>query len=152
FHPAMTQRGGHLYSIVADVCAFANTNGGTIYVGLDADKSRPPVGVANPQDSMKVLRDTISRMITPAIDVEIDTQETKGKAVVRIQVPLGTERPYAIDDNKIYVRDENETGLAVRDEIVTLVRQGLGLTQAAAEPPKHAEPHGAPEQRALAGP
>src|SRR5690606_14030627 len=35
--------------------------------------------------------------------------------------------PYAIEDNKIYVRDETETSLAVRDEIVNLVRQGLGL-------------------------
>jgi hypothetical protein len=32
--------------------------------------------------------------------------------------------PYAVDDNKIYVRDEAETGLAVRDEIVGLVRRG----------------------------
>ena len=32
--------------------------------------------------------------------------------------------PYAIDDNKI-VRDEAETTLAVRDEIVQLVTQSL---------------------------
>src|SRR5690606_31896610 len=29
------------------------------------------------------------------------------------------------NDNKIYLRDEAETNLAVRDEIVNLVRQGL---------------------------
>ena len=32
--------------------------------------------------------------------------------------------PYAVDDNKIYVRSEAETGLAVRDEIVGLVLRG----------------------------
>ena len=37
FHEGYTQRGGKLYAIVADVCAFANTNGGTIYVGLPED-------------------------------------------------------------------------------------------------------------------
>lgn len=127
FHEAMTQRGGHLYSIVADVCAFANTNGGTIYIGLSEDKKKPPVGIANPQEGIDLLRSQIGRMITPPLEVEIDTQETQGKTIIRVQVSRGGERPYAIEDNKIYVRDETETSLAVRDEIVNLVRQGLGL-------------------------
>ena len=39
-----------------------------------------------------------------------------------MQVPRGDTPPYAIDDNKIYVRDdEGETSLAVRDEIVQMV-------------------------------
>jgi len=45
--------------------------------------------------------------------------------VIRIRVPRSDDRPYAIEDNKIYVRDEAETSLAVRDEIVNLVRQKL---------------------------
>jgi hypothetical protein len=47
---------------------------------------------------------------------------------VRITVPPGREIPYAIDDNRFYVRDESETTLAVRDEIVRLVeRRILGV-------------------------
>jgi hypothetical protein len=42
-----------------------------------------------------------------------------------VLVPRGDDPPYAVDDNKIYVRDEAETGLAVRDEIVGLVKRGL---------------------------
>jgi hypothetical protein len=45
--------------------------------------------------------------------------------VIRIQVPVGNDPPYAIDDSKIYVRDEGETNLAVRDEIVELVKRNL---------------------------
>lgn len=141
FHEAMTQRGGHLYSIVADVCAFANTNGGTVYVGLAEDKNKAPVGIANPQDSIDTLRETISRMISPPLDIDIDAQDTQGHTIIRIQVPRGHDRPYAIDDNKIYVRDESETSLAVRDEIVNLVRQGLGM---AAAPQGEAEAPAAP--------
>jgi len=162
FHEAMTQRGGHQYSVIADVCAFANTNGGTVYVGLPEDKTKPPVGMPNPQEGVDQLRDTISRMITPAVDVEIDVQESLGQPVLRIQVPRGHDRPYAIEDNKIYVRDETETSLAVRDEIVNLVRQGLGIIAPAkeappAEPPRelsrHHEPHAAPaEPRPPGGP
>ena len=44
---------------------------------------------------------------------------------MRVIVPRGSDPPYAIDDNKIYVRSESETGLAVRDEIVNLIQQKL---------------------------
>jgi hypothetical protein len=127
FHEAATRRGGRLYSIIADVCAFANTNGGTIYVGLLPDAKQPPVGVSNPQETIDLLQEEINRMITPTLEVEIDAQETQGKTIIRVQVPSGEERPYAIEDNKIYVRDEAETSLAVRDEIVNLVKQGMTL-------------------------
>ncbi len=50
--------------------------------------------------------------------------ETRGKTVLRVLVPRGDDPPYAVDDNKIYVRDETDTGLAVRDEITQLVLRG----------------------------
>ncbi|MBZ0277430.1 MAG: ATP-binding protein, partial [Anaerolineae bacterium] len=125
FHEQMTRHGGRMYAIIADVCAFANTNGGTVYVGLSGDKKKSPVGVEKPPESLEQLQAEIARMISPTLDVEIDIQETGGKPIIRIQIPSGEDRPYAIDDNKIYVRDEADTSLAVRDEIVSLVKQGL---------------------------
>lgn len=124
FHESMTRRGGRLYNIIADVCAFANGNGGTIYVGVSADRAKPPVGIAKVQEAIDTLSEEISRMITPALDVEIDTLESQNKQVIRLQVPAGDDRPYAIEDYKIYVRDDAETNLAVRDEIVSLVAMG----------------------------
>ena len=132
FHESVTRRGGRMYSIIADVCAFANTNGGVIYVGASADPKVEPVGVPKAQETIDMLRTEISRMISPALDVEIDTLESQGKTIVRLQVPSGTERPYAIEDYKIYVRDDSETSLAVRDEIVNLVLQGGRMIEAGA--------------------
>jgi schlafen family protein len=107
------------------VCAFANTNGGTIYIGLSADPKKPPLGVRDIQASIDTLQYEISRMIAPPLKIEIDAQKTQGKPIIRVQVPAGEEPPYAIEDNKIYVRDEADTSLAVLDEIVGLVRRGL---------------------------
>lgn len=121
FHESFARQGGKLYAILADVCAFANTNGGTIYIGAAGDVTVPPVGVSNIGESIEALKTEIAHSINPPLEVEIDALETSGKAVLRIQVPPGTDLPYAIDDNKIYVRDEVETSLAVRDEIVRLV-------------------------------
>jgi hypothetical protein len=123
FHQGYSQRGGRLNSIIADVCAFANTNGGTIYVGLPQDTKARAVGVDNASKAVETLRNAVQRMITPSLDVTVDVQETEGVKVVRLIVPRGADLPYAIEDNKVYVRDEAETNLAVRDEIVQLVRR-----------------------------
>ncbi|MGF1506809.1 MAG: RNA-binding domain-containing protein [Anaerolineae bacterium] len=126
FHESAAKRGGHLYSVISDVCAFANTNGGTIYVGVPADKRKKPVGLKNINQSLKQIEEEVERRITPPIEAALDILNTEGTQVIRVQVPRGDDPPYAIDGNKIYVRDDEETSSAVRDEIVQLVVRGLG--------------------------
>ncbi len=121
FHENMTVRGGKLYAVIADVCAFANTNGGTLYIGLNADPQKPIVGVPATEQAITQLEKEIRTRITPPLLCTIDSHETDGKKILRVLIPRGGDPPYAVDDNKIYVRDEAETGLAVRDEIVSLV-------------------------------
>jgi hypothetical protein len=124
FHESMTARGGKLYTIIADVCAFANANGGTLYIGLTSDPRRPPVGLPSPEQAIAQLDKEIDNSISPPLQCALDIHETAGKKIIRVLVPRGDDPPYAVDDNKIYVRDEAETGLAVRDEIVGLVLRG----------------------------
>lgn len=125
FHERYVRRGGHLYSILSDVCAFANTNGGTLYLGVSADPTQDLVGLSNPRQAIAAVQSEVAQRITPLLEVALDVQETRGKKVVRVVVPRGSDPPYAIDDNRIYVRSESETGLAVRDEIVGLVERAL---------------------------
>lgn len=129
FHESMDRKGGKMHAVLADVCAFANTNGGTVYVGIGMNKNKQPQGISNSAEAIEELRSEIARVITPPLDVEIDAQETMGKTIIRILVPYGEDRPYAINDNKIYLRDEADTNLAVRDEIVNLVQQGMVFTR-----------------------
>jgi histidinol phosphatase-like PHP family hydrolase len=149
FHEAMTQRGGRLFDVVADVCAFANTNGGTVYVGASADPKQRLMGVENAAQAVQELHSAIDRMLTPRLDCTVDTLETKGKTVIRVLVPRGDDPPYALDDNKIYLREEAETSLAVRDEIVQLVLRGRSVRT---EAPPHELPEAAPELPRLAKP
>ncbi|MGW8249900.1 MAG: RNA-binding domain-containing protein, partial [Anaerolineales bacterium] len=124
FHESMSVRGGKRYAIIADVCAFANTNGGTLYVGLSADPRKPVAGVPDAEGSVAQLEKEISNRINPPLQCSLDIHETGGKKIIRILIPRGEEPPYAVDEHKIYVRSEAETGLAVRDEIVELVSRG----------------------------
>jgi hypothetical protein len=121
FHESMTVRGGKLYAVISDVCAFANTNGGTLYIGLNSEPKKPVVGISSPEQAIQQLDKEIRTRITPPIQCTIDVHETNGKKILRVLIPRGDDPPYAVDDNKVYVRDEADTGLAVRDEIVSLV-------------------------------
>ncbi len=124
FHESMTVRGGKLYAVIADVCAFANTNGGTLYIGISNDPHKPIGGVGSPDQLITQLENEISKRISPPLQCTVDVHETNGKKILRVLVPRGEDPPYAVDDNKIYIREEAETGLAVRDEIVGLVLRG----------------------------
>lgn len=125
FHESIARRGGNLYGLLCDICAFANTNGGTIYVGLSDNPKNPISGIAKPAEAIKTIRSEIEKKLTPPLDIKIDEYKTQGKRVLQISVPVGDDPPYVIDEYKIYVRDETETSLAVRDEIVALVRRNL---------------------------
>lgn len=125
FHESMAKQGGRLHKIVCDVAAFANGHGGTIYVGVGANPSRPPIGVDDPDAAVASLKAELQKKITPPLEVSIDVLESQGRNVIRITVPEGPDKPYAVDGSLIYVRQEAETSIAVRDEIVQLVRDAL---------------------------
>ena len=132
FHETWTRSGGRLTSILSDAVAFANTNGGTVYVGVSATRKGVPTGVEGPEEAVASLKTEIQRKIVPPLDATVDVLESQGRPVLRVMVPEGKDKPYCLDDNKIYVRQEAETSMAVRDEIVQLVRTTL-LAQVRAE-------------------
>lgn len=142
FHESMAVRGGKRYEILADVCAFANTNGGTLYIGMSSDPKKQVVGVSDTKGSVAQLEKEISARISPPLQCTVDVHETAGKKILRVLIPKGEDPPYAVDENKIYLRSESETALAVRDEIVELVRRGLrgqGLVSDLPEQPAPAD-------------
>jgi hypothetical protein len=142
FHEGHSQRGGKLRAIVMDVCAFANTNGGTIYVGLPADPHKAPSGVAAPKSAMDAIRKAVQKQITPPIEITFATHDANKVKVLQINVPRGDDLPYAVDENKIYVRNESETVQAVRDEIVNIIRRQT-IAEVEQKPKKHGKPGGA---------
>lgn len=126
FHESIGKHGIER-KILQDVVALANTNGGTIYIGASANIRLPVQGVIKPLESSRQLQTEINRHIVPPLEVQIDTLKSAGKQILQVIVPRGTDVPYALDATQIYVRSENETSLAVRDEIVNLVRDAVAV-------------------------
>jgi hypothetical protein len=144
FHESMERRGGRLHAILCDVVAFANTRGGTIYIGVGPNPRQPPAGVPETDSAIATLKAEIAEKITPPLDVTVDELESQGKRIVRVVVPEGKDKPYALEQSKIYVRQEAETSLAVRDEIVQLVRAQLLAEKEQEEPAVEPSPEPAP--------
>lgn len=96
-------------SIPKEIIAFANTEGGELYIGIRNDGS--VVGVADIDDVMtrvsNVAHDTILPDIIPFI--QIRPVEMEGKQVIKTTVSVGTERPYylakeGLKPKGVYVR------------------------------------------------
>lgn len=136
FHEQMTRQGGRLHAIMRDVVAFANTNGGTIYVGVSPNTRVPVRGIDKPDEAITELRAEVERLVTPPTEVSLSVVRSNNKNVIVIAVNKGPEPPYVLEGSNIYLRQEAETSLAMRDEIVSLITRALS--------PRAAEP--APEQ------
>ena len=144
FHETMTQEGGRSSKVLADVVAFANTQGGTVYIGASAARKGAPRGIDDPQGAMMQLRRELEASITPPLACRVDVMQSQGASIVRVSVPNGGDKPYALRQTHIYVRQEGETSEAVRDEIVQLV---LGTRS-----PAQAQPISEPVAPVIAAP
>jgi hypothetical protein len=140
FHERLTDKHGIARGILEDVVALANTNGGTIYIGASANAKAAVAGVDRPERAIVELRAAIAKDITPPLEVQIEVLKSQGRNVLQLIVPRGSDVPYALESSHIYIRSENETGLAVRDEIVQLVRDALAVEFAATVPVVPSEP------------
>jgi hypothetical protein len=128
FHESANQRAGKLTAVINDICAFANTAGGTIYVGAGPRKTKPR-GLPKPAEVQQEILAALDERMTPPLELKWEIIQSQGVKILRLMIPKGQDRPYCVDDYKYYVRDEAETTLAVRDELVALVRESLQIQQ-----------------------
>ena len=139
FHEQVRSQRSRYRPITKDIVAFANTNGGTIYVGVTATPTQPVTGVPNADDAARGLSDAIARSVVPPLDVQVEVASSAGKPVLIVTVPKGENTPYATDAGQVFVRQESETVVALRDEIVQLVRNVGGPQH---PPPQQRSAHG----------
>ncbi len=150
FHESASKRGGRLTAILADICAFANTDGGTVYVGASARKGKPK-GLPNPKQVQQEIQAAMSERLSPPVEAKFEIVHSHGVPVLRISVEEGDKKPYCVDGSRFYVRNDAETSLAVRDEIVALVMESLGLEPGTTAVPAPSSPAEAAEGGATSG-
>ena len=88
-----------------EVCAFANSEGGFLLIGIDDKDQIVGAAIDNPKRS--AIQDSI-RDISPALHVDIYSVDIDGKTIWVIEVPSGKDKPYVLS-GAIYVRESDNT-------------------------------------------
>ncbi len=78
--------------ILKTICAFANKEGGEIYIGISDDGRI--VGVRVGKRTLEKLAEEITKEIRPGISVKIEKVVAGGKELLKIIVPEGDLKPY----------------------------------------------------------
>lgn len=125
FHELALSKLHRTRPILHDIVAFANGEGGAIYVGAHPDTHLAIHGLDRADDDMRILKEDVKRTIEPPLDVTFNVEKNGERGVIIIDVPEGDDKPYAYTPTgQIYLRKEGETLVATRDEIVSLVLGG----------------------------
>lgn len=113
-------------SWLKSVSAFADTDGGTLFFGVDNDAR--VVGVANPQKDLEFISEKINAHLDPVPVYSLNPVQTpEGRIILVLQIPAGAQTPYYLnlDGKRIaYVRRGNESIPATPHELFELVLRG----------------------------
>lgn len=114
--------------IYKEIIAFANTDGGTVYVGINDNGNA--VGLDNPDKEYtritNGIRDAIMPDVTMFVRFSIDN-----KKVVRITVSEGTNKPYylrskGLKPSGVYVRQGTSSAPASSEQIRKMIKESDG--------------------------
>lgn len=121
----------YVEDIKKTLVAFANTDGGNLYIGIDDDGNA--VEINNIDGVMlqvtNVIRDAIKPDLAMFCDITVET--VQNKKVVKITVNRGTARPYylaakGIRPEGVYVRQGASSVPASESEILSMIRETAG--------------------------
>ena len=113
------------------VIAFANTAGGTVYVGIADDGSA--VGIADVDGTMLKISNSIRDSIKPDVTLFVDYQQEiiNDKTVIKVIVQRGTSCPYylagkGIRPEGVYVRQGASKVPATETAILRMIKETDG--------------------------
>jgi ATP-dependent DNA helicase RecG len=113
------------------IIAFANTAGGTLFVGVNDDGT--VVGVNKPDDAMLRLTNAVRSAIKPDITLFVDCKigRTDKTAVIVVTVQKGTACPYylagkGIRPEGVYIRQGASTVPASETAILAMIKETDG--------------------------
>ncbi len=127
----------YVEDIKKTVVAFANSEGGTIYIGINDDGS--VCGVSDADSTMLRVTNAVRDAVRPDVMMFVDCNavDVEGKPIVAVSVQRGTARPYylqgkGIRPEGVYVRQGASTVPASDAAILSMIKETGGDSYEAA--------------------
>lgn len=119
-------------SICKEIVAFANTKGGTIYIGYD-DTSKL-IGVENAKSELDKLSNLVADKIDPNLifNITMEIVEIEDKSIIVVKILKGNNRPYylkskGMTSDGVYLRLGATNKQASRDDIIKMIMEDRGI-------------------------
>ncbi len=116
-----------------EIIAFANSDGGEIFVGVD--RNGGAAGVTDAEKVMEQIGNMIRDGIKPDLSAytSISALNENGRTVIRVNVLRGTKRPYHLTDkglkpNGVFIRHGVSSVPATDEMICEMLRESDGVT------------------------
>jgi len=107
--------------IAKEIVAFANTQGGTLLIGVSDDGE--VLGVQEDKNYEEYLSNIARNNIIPAIDIQINTITHDNKKIIVVSIPKGKDKPYQTLNHQFLVRIGSTNRVATQSELMRLFQQ-----------------------------
>ncbi len=107
------------FSIAKSLCAFANSKGGNLFVGIN--ESGITVGVKNKKSELDKLEEALP-LILPIPEFTVKTVTYKKHDILFIEIKEGKNKPYFVSDDsktQAYIREGDTNSPAGKKELKT---------------------------------
>lgn len=107
-------------ALTVEIAAMLNSDGGQIFVGVS--DSGKIIGVEDVHKLNQWISNACSQKMEPPASVITENLKINDKLVVVISVPLGTDKPYAVNKTEFWIKVGADKRRATREELRRLMQ------------------------------
>lgn len=106
-----------------EFCAFSNSQGGLIYIGVKDDGSVSGLSREQLRDYNQLISNASSDLLKPAIYPQTRVVEVEGKIVLLIYVPRGPSKPYCTSSGFYWLKSGSDKRKASPQELLRMFQE-----------------------------
>ncbi len=115
----------HPDDLAAEIVGFANSDGGTLLIGV-SDK-KVPVGVIDADKALQRIDNICAQNCEPPLLCKIEKIKINETIILLVRIPKGPERPYRTNKGVYYIRTSSGKRQASREELLRLYQATRSL-------------------------
>jgi predicted HTH transcriptional regulator len=127
YHNQFKQNFSSIDNLAAEIAAFANCEGGKIYIGVNDDGQVTGLESTDIKRLNQAISNVTSQKIEPPIFVKTEIFSIQNKRVLIIDIPLGSNKPYVANKNDFWVKNGADKRRATREELFRLMQASSSL-------------------------